>query len=410
MQKETTKLMPVAEGLGVAAATTAHWVQQWVLNMRRNVWAVDKDFEKRDGNLGAMGFEELHPRVKDPTKALILGSGPSLHLADDIIHKWKGILVAGATNATWAAAHGRIPDFIFASDANQDSAKALGDFPWDMRKTFLVCSPDNHPDVISKWQVEGRRMWFLSMMSPIDGSLKPEREIYNVFQQMLFPEVRTWGFMAGSTPTTALQMIWFWGYLRGLRTMFTLGTDFCYGSKLQRHLRWEWEAERGAWRQTGDGKQIELPGEQIFEVDGRKTSSQMLNYRENYHKVVALNHMSLYDCSGGLVKYVPHADIEEVIKSSGRSYKPLSPKEVKECLSPYVQEQIAQRTERAQQDSTSGPSSKPAHTSSIFDTLKVSYREPSQSLLLSEEDSTPEKPSGTEEGQLDLPFEPSNPA
>jgi hypothetical protein len=403
MQAKTEELVALGPDVTVAAATTAHWLSKWMYHIRSNVPAINLDFQSEDANIGSLEVGDFRDGVEDPTQVLILGSGPSLHLADDIIKDWKGILVAGPTNAAWAAAHGRIPDIIFSVDANIDSATALGDFDWWQAGTILMCSPDCNPAVVNKW--ESNRRWFLAHMSPLDGSLQPDREMYNVLLHLMFPEITTWGFMAGCTPVQAIQQMHVWGKSHGVENIFTLGTDFAYSDKLQRHLKWEYKNRK--WTQVGDGLQEERPGTQIIEVDGKKTTQQMVSYLDNYYKVILIDRVSVYDCSEGIVKWVPKADIRKVIETTGRAYAPQTPDEIKTNMQEYLQLQIDNQTARAQAASISGTSTKTARSSSIFDMLEVSTSDGKPSLSWQGEPSTPEKPSGTDEDQLELPFEPS---
>lgn len=404
MQKKTEELIALGPEVGSQAATTAHWISQWMYNTRLNVPAIDEDFERRDANLACLSKADFHPRVKDIRQIMVLGSGPSLHLADKFIKDWKGILVAGPTNAGWAAAHGRVPDLIISVDANDDSVTALGDFPYEEHGCGLISSVEGNPNMVKKWKYN--RWWYLAHMSPIDGSLQPEREMYNVLQHLMFPEIRTWGFMVGCTPNQAIQQMFHWGRQHGLENIFTLGTDFAYGKELQRHRRYEYIPVTDEWICVGDGKQQELPGEPFKEVNGYKTTEQMLRYLDNFYKVILIDGISVWNCSEGIADLIPHADIEEVIASTGQSIAPITREEMKECLKPYVDEQLRLQRERVQAASTSGTSTKTVRGSSIFDMLEALPFDGKQNPSSSEQPSTPEKPPSTGEDQLELPVKP----
>ena len=132
--------------------TINKWLPTWFWNMRKTIPIIDRIFAEHGDRNSVEALPTWFKEGKGNGCALILGSGPSLELLTrEHLTAWKGLVIAGASNASIPAALGRPADLIFAVDAAVDTVmqlKWLGSSLSHSSSRLVTC-PYIHPDVIS---------------------------------------------------------------------------------------------------------------------------------------------------------------------------------------------------------------------------------------------------------------------
>lgn len=301
--------------------TINRWLPIWFANMRRNGPTIENDFLAW-GDRNA--YRAVPPWFKREGNgcALILGSGPSLNSIKSLgslLSNWKGLVVAGASNATVPAALGRYPDVILAVDSSPETWMQLrwGDF--GEHDVNLITNPYIDPKVLTLFPPKNR--FYYKSFIPY------QKHPLNWYLTMFFQNlIQNFQLQAGCTANAEILWTAYPEDEQGkplIKKLFLLGTDFGYPEN-EEGVR---QGRAAPYRlvQTPDGirwiQQVVPPPRtrSNFKTapNGVFTDEAMLGYKQSCLTCVRMIDMQVYDCSSGIITELPKHKIEEVLSSQG---------------------------------------------------------------------------------------------
>lgn len=298
--------------------TINRWLPIWFANMRRNGPTIEDDFLAWGDRNAARAVPSWF-RTEGNGCALILGSGPSLNQLHDVkplLSQWKGLIVAGASNATVPAALGRYPDIIMAVDSSPETWMQLrwGDF--GSHPVNLVTNPYIDPKVLSLFPSKHR--YYYKSFIPY------QKHPLNWYLTMFFQNlVQNFQLQAGCTANA--EILWS-AYPEDdqnqplIKKLFLLGVDFGYPTDEDGNLLGRCAPYRlvdSAWiRQI-----VPVPRTRstfLTAPNGVLTDQAMLGYKQSCLTCIRMVDMQVYDCSSGIITELPRHSLREVIASQGQ--------------------------------------------------------------------------------------------
>ena len=196
----------------------------WLRNCRLNASYINREMLNRPLDLTAYQF----PPNKDLSKAVIIGSGPSLrHMKrDHLLSLNQYLIVATPTNISWAFSVGLIPDILVVADSHSDHVKDLASLTplLDEHNVTLLTSPITHPEVLHV--CHPRIYFYKAFMQQNDGTLHLP---YNHFLNLLYDNLQTYIVQAGSVTNQAVLLMEKFRHekLIPLSHIYLLGCDYC---------------------------------------------------------------------------------------------------------------------------------------------------------------------------------------
>lgn len=275
------------------------------------------------GYLKAGKAKDLNAEAKKTGPCIITGSGPTL---DDHIHKlvnWKGGIICHYSQAVSLMRFGVEPDYIVALDAicNWEGLQCID---WAKTKTKLVSHPGMWPSLIENWPNE--ILLYRENIGKKDGFTKHTQNVmfcerHGTLEEALAskirfePQIKTEITMFACTPPCQLIVAQILGY----KMCFLVGLDFAYPGDKYRFSDWVYEGDM--WTQRA--YPIDKDKEYVLTNNNVKTEPLHLFYKKNFISAWRLSLMQCYNIPGGGVTEIPEANIDKVIKTTGRAYKPI---------------------------------------------------------------------------------------
>jgi hypothetical protein len=304
--------------------TLRQWGREWVANLGGNASLIHEDHARRGSLIQAHTLNLSH--VKDPTQAVVCGSGASLEDLKSLLPAFPGVVLCGASNASTVLAAGRKPDAILSLDAGSATVDHLKECPYDEMGIPLITSTIMHPDVPRLFP--NTRKWFTSLIQMGAGANHP----FNVFSQLMFPFINSYMFQAGCTingELLLLNMMEEMSYAK-FDAVYLLGVDFCYKKEAPRCKAYKYVNDPD---DPDDPSFVELPPNTKNGVpttipirrswNGLITDQVMLEYKRSLLTLWVITKLPFYDCSSGILTEVPRADFEELAKTGFRARPPL---------------------------------------------------------------------------------------
>lgn len=284
--------------------TMRDWGREWIRNMGLCAPLVNADHERLGDACQAHTLDLS--RVRDPTQAVICGSGASLDAMTELLPAFPGLIICGPSNASACAAAGAPPHAILAIDSGLGTIAHLMGVPFDSLGSTLITSTSIKPDVAEMFPLH--RKWFTSIIQMGRGSNHP----FNVFSAMLFPFLHSFMFQAGCTVNAEIL------FLQMLREMqkvefsavYLLGVDFCYRENAARCSAFALR-DNGSYEKRDAGLSSSVPHVRspfVRSFNGLVTDRSMLDYKRSLLTVWVITQLPLYDCSDGIITEVPRAD------------------------------------------------------------------------------------------------------
>ena len=239
---------------------------------------------------------------------IVIASGPSLNKALPILKHWKGGIICSASQYSTLVYHGVHPDYVEAFDT-KTPPQYLKVPERDYEKTTLIARVDSDPRLLREWK--GRTLY--SLMGSTD-------QLYSDILPAAYQWIGARSYPFGCTPPTQISHATLLGYGH----LYLAGMDLCYNDDQLRLEEYYWHDEwvRREWTITPHN--AENRGDMITE-EGYKTSCLHEFYREQILSMCWLEDVTITNCSPGLLdRYLPNADIAEVIKEQGRNIFPSS--------------------------------------------------------------------------------------
>ena len=146
--------------------------------------------------------------------ALIVGSGPTLDDAHDLIRGWKGQIFCSTSQGVTMLALGKRDFHMIAVDVKTESDELMPLDEWQGKGVKLITHPGMDPEIIQAWRWEKR--YFRIIVH--------QMALYTEVQPIAYPMITTtmyvYGCAVASQITTAAMM--------GYNPLFLVGCDFGY--------------------------------------------------------------------------------------------------------------------------------------------------------------------------------------
>jgi hypothetical protein len=286
--------------------------------------------------------------VVRPDLCIIAGSGPSLDDYLPLMRDWPGIIICAATNVLSFLAHGIVPHYILAVDANpelqiylENAAQVPGS-----QSINLLLPITCDPETALAWP--HKRFWHLDFIQGGADLNNP----FNSFQCLLFPYVSSYLVQAGSVVNCAFMVPIILGRtgVVDIKKVFLFGVECGFPKQYSfgRTRRWKWDEQHHEWdcfeprsvesvrssplATSANGTPTEgaqlgykrslltiwwamhYRGEDVKVEDGAEKTFTRDFSRED--RVPGMFH--LYSCSHGILEdSLPHLDGAEVLKDLG---------------------------------------------------------------------------------------------
>jgi len=298
--------------------TLQQWGQEWLRYMGENASSILEDFQKKGSLVQAHLFDLS--KIKDPTQAVVCGSGASLNEMSKFLPDFPGIVVCGASNASNVAASGRVPDLILAIDAGVGTILHLSGVPYDSLGSTLITPTASNPEVPCLFP--NNRLWFTSIIQMAKGANHP----FNVFSHMLFPFIQSFMFQAGCTINAELLFLNLLSEYKkiSLDAVYLLGCDFAYKKGASRCLAYKRNDDLTYEQRDISHSTTEIQTRsQIWRsANGLLTDDTMLGYKRSLLTVWLISKLPIYDCSDGIITEVPKVEFIRLAKDGFRGRPP----------------------------------------------------------------------------------------
>lgn len=332
--------------------TINRWLPVWFLNMRKNATLIDSDFmtygrKKNCQYAYPRWFEE-----EGNGSVLVLGSGPSLERLvplGKLLKNWKGLIIAGSSNASIPAYAGRYPDVVMAVDSAPEPWIHLKAAPFDENGTRLVANPYIDNRVLRLFSPQNRFYY----KSFIPYKAHP----MNWYLTMLFNDLIE-NFMLQAGCTANAEVLWCTMPVREnledrpliIGKVFLLGVDFGYpigpdGNVMGRCAPAKWVDGEG-WTRPQDPPRPRTRSRYMVSANGVFTDQAMIGYKKSLLTVCRITGLPLYNCSKmGIITELPYLDIEEVLESQGECAPIWDVKEFRNIYQEYVKREGVENRE-----------------------------------------------------------------
>jgi len=290
--------------------TLNFFVPQWLDNMRLNADIINRGLENNQK-------AHLVPtNGKDPKKGVaIIASGMSVwHQREHLKNLNDRLVICSPTNYGLCRAHGLVPDIIAFADSNPTQSMEIFKVVYHDKKTNIVTSPNVHPNLHTFWPATNL-YWFKAYVQNVEGNFKSP---YNFFIDHLFRNITDHIMQAGSVTNMALilvELLRKMGRLGDKKEMphiFLVGSDLCV-SEDNYHRAFKYHQTQTNWVQEPLYHADSYP--LIFiDAEGKKTSTQMYNYRRSLLMLWRQIMWKMWNCSpySLLEDLVPYYDIERL--------------------------------------------------------------------------------------------------
>jgi hypothetical protein len=280
------------------------WIPKWTENAMINSPAIRKEFEIENRCLSQ------HPRPMN-RPCIILGRGPSLDATAEVLKKWQHPIFSPTSTNFWCVHHGIEPKYVLAFDAFFGIPYQLKNINSKWKESYLITHPQIDPLIFKYWK--GKKFYYRRVF--------PGIEYFEMALPLMFPMIGIGIRFTGSVVNNAISIANFLGY----RPIFLVGCD----------LSWRDDNQTTStnYIMCDDGKvkyndTSPIPKEKadkvvIWEKDGKKTTADLMSFKEGLYQIWASDNNQMIDCSDGILEEMPHVSIEEVIKKQGRGFEHL---------------------------------------------------------------------------------------
>jgi len=146
--------------------------------------------------------------------ALIIGSGPSLDKAHDLIRGWKGGLFCSTSQCVTMAGLDKKNFFILNVDVKTETGEYMPLWLWEDRNCFSVTHPCVDPATIQCWN--WKKLYFRIMVQ--------QMKFYSEVLPLAYPMIKTQLYVYGCNASALISC----AALMGYNPLFLVGCDFSY--------------------------------------------------------------------------------------------------------------------------------------------------------------------------------------
>lgn len=273
-----------------------HWFPIWINNAMENYQYIKNEFQTRDKCLTS------HPRPMN-RPALIIGRGPSAEKVGPLLKNWQHPIFVTFSNALFPLAHGVEPAYICAFDSVLTMDR-LRHHKWN--KSILFTHPNIDSRMIKDWKWE--KYYYRRVF--------PGSEFFEVVFPLMYPFIRIGIRFTGSVVNNAISIANFLGF----SPLFLIGCDLSWmDDKATSATNYRLESDGSLI--ANDTQPLIAAPNSTFEINGKRTDERMLFFKEGLLHIWASDQNQIIDCSNGILRELPQANIEEVVKKQGRGFQ-----------------------------------------------------------------------------------------
>jgi len=236
--------------------------------------------------------------------ALIIGSGPTLDDAHDLIRGWKGGLFCSSSQAITMLALGKRAFDIVAVDVKTESDEFMPLDVWEDKDCNLILHPGMDPEVIQTWR--WKKTFFRIMVHGMQFYLESMPIAYSM--------IRTTMYVYGCVAATQILVASMMGY----GPLFLVGCDFGYPEDKSRFTGFKRVGSEWVREDQSPAPKYRLHPKVIYR-NGCPSDHFQAYYKQTFFNVwrLSLNDIFTVSRKGGLYE-VPHVDAAEVAATEGR--------------------------------------------------------------------------------------------
>lgn len=234
--------------------------------------------------------------------ALIVGSGPTLDDAHDLIRGWKGGLFCSTSQGITMLALGKRDFYMIAVDVKTESDELMPLDEWQGKGVKIITHPGIDPEIIQAWRWEKRYFRIIVHQMPL----------YTEIQPIAYPMITTTMYVYGCAVSAQLMLASMMGY----NPLFMVGCDFGYPREQARFR--QYTKVDGEWVLGAA-----TPARYLLHPRVRYRNDCMTDHFQAYYKQTFFNawRLSLADVfivgHGGGIYEVPSIEPAELISRNG---------------------------------------------------------------------------------------------
>ena len=272
------------------------------------------------------------PKRKDRS-ALIIGSGPTLDDAMPYLHDWEGDIICSTSQATTLLANGIVPDHIVALDPDSNPGELAAD-TWEGRNSILHLHPGVMPELVKWWKGPIALFRKLQPQTPFYageqaigysplGPLRDGRYVGNESTLSITAQVPMLACVLAAQICIAKHL--------GYRQQVLIGADFSFPGDRQRFTAKTWADGKWVEHIPGTLEEYSSDADPLVEteLDGLKSTPMQIFYA---HQAVIAWRITECDIINaypeGLLRMLPHAPIEEIIRRGNKGVKGFNVKQI----------------------------------------------------------------------------------
>lgn len=235
--------------------------------------------------------------------ALIVGSGPTLDEAHDLIRGWKGGLFCSSSQCTTMLALGKRDFTIVAVDVKTLSDEFMPLSEFEDKGCTLIIHPGMDPEVIQAWR--WRKQYFRIIVHGMPHYIES--------LPIAYPMIRTTLYVYGCVAATQLMI----AHLQGYSPLYLVGCDFGYPDNKSRFTGFTFKD--GKWeRSEPAGAPRYLYHPKVTLRNGCVTDHFQAYYKQTFFNSWRLTLADVFKVGskGGLYE-VPSVTAEELLACQG---------------------------------------------------------------------------------------------
>lgn len=274
------------------------WMPFWARNAARNHSIIEKAFS-------VSPEPDVAVRIADKGKGkdcIVIGSGPSLDKAMPLLKDWTGDIWVSSSHLTVFEAYNIVPTYCVIIDADPTMTFLVSEAKTE--NITLVTHPCMEREVLKAWK--GPVMYF-RMDDPGDPFFKEYLPMMYADLNERGERLRSYVMNSGCVANTCVSLAQYSGY----EHIFLCGVDLGFPGGKYRFADYKRE----------DGKYIKLPNPPIpretrLIMPGTgdiETDTVGVFYKYSLYVMTGIDGTNLISCSDGILKEIPHMEIEDVI-------------------------------------------------------------------------------------------------
>ena len=266
----------------------------WVYNAAENRHLIADEFRSgKDLDLRGLGT------LSSPQPAIVVGSGPSLDQIAPMLPMWKGAIFCSPSHVHILDAVHRHPEYLVAIDSSSDVAQKMSGVEY--YKTLLITHPSIDPQVLTAWGNRQKRYFLMKENGEWSDTLP-----------IAYPWIESRIPNFGCVANTCI----FIAHSLGYSPIFLAGVEFAFNDGVESFSRPNRIGSN--WYKPEEPKKVDASKPWFTTENGVITSNTNIFYKSVFMANWKMFGMKLVTMAPGILKEVPYADPETVIKAQGQ--------------------------------------------------------------------------------------------